>query len=123
MIIVTADPKRKMVRAVMKGLLTVDEVAQFSREEQAAVQGMGLESGEFVLLIETLGSQIQTQEVMDAFRKLLVGSSCKAARIATVRTGVLNQMQSRRVSQARTDAEVFATVAEAEEWLFAPTHL
>ncbi len=119
MITVTFDPERKLVRAVMCGLLTVEEVEQFSRDEQDAVRRMGLASGEFLLLIDTLTQQVQTQEVMDAFRALMLDSPLKARRIATVRQGVLNRMQSRRIVQVRSAAEVFDNVTDAEAWLFA----
>jgi len=120
MIIVTSEPSRKLVRATMKGLLTLEEVKRFSTEEQAAVARMGLKSGEFVLIIQTGGNQVQTQEVMEAFRALMIHSPLKARKIATVRDGALTRMQSRRISQVRSNAEVFDTVVEAEAWLMEP---
>ena len=112
------DPDRKLVRARMSGLLTVHEVEAFSRQEQSLVRGMGLSSGEFYLLVETEGNVVQTQEVMDAFHNLARHSELKAKRIATVRAGALARMQSRRLSDVRSDTEVFNDVASAEEWLF-----
>lgn len=119
MITVTTEPARKLVRARMVGLLTVEEVHAFSREEQAAVKAMGLGSGEFLLLVETGGHAVQTQEVMAAFRDLMLHSPLKAKRIATVRAGALSRLQQRRVNETRADTEVFGTVEEAEAWLFA----
>ena len=116
----TSEPERKLVRAVMSDMLTLAEVERFSNEEQAAVRRMGLLSGEFVLLIETIGNLVQTQEVMEAFQALLGSSLLKARRIATVRDGVLTRMQTRRISKTRSNAEVFDTLAAAETWLFAP---
>lgn len=106
-----------MVRAFMRGLLSVEEVEQFSRDEQAAVRSMGLGSGEFVLIIDALGGQIQTQEVMTAFHALLLNTPMKARKVATVRRGTLDRMQSRRISEARATARVFDNLAEAEAWL------
>lgn len=117
MIRVTSDPARKLVRAHMRGLLGVEEVERFSRDEQAAVRAMGLGAGEFVLLIDAQGGTVQTQEVMDAFRSLLLNSPLKARKVATVRRETLDQMQSRRVSQVRASARVFGDLAEAEAWL------
>ena len=119
MITVTSDPSRKLVRAHMSGMLTVDEVKAFGRDEQAAVRGMALASGEFVLLVETEGNLIQTQDVIATFAELMVTTPLKARRIATVRDGVLTRMQSRRVAKLREGSSmVFETVAEAEAWLF-----
>lgn len=117
MIIVTAEARLKRVYVRMGGMLTIAEVAAFSDDEQKAVRGMGLHSGEFDLLIETEGNVVQTQEVMDALGRLMLDSPLKARRIATVRAGVLTRMQSRRISKLRSYAEVFETIADAENWL------
>lgn len=50
MIRVTADASRKLVIAHMSGFLSVEEVEQFSREKDAAVEAMGLRSDEYLLL-------------------------------------------------------------------------
>ena len=118
MIRVTFDPRRRLVRAEMSGLLTAAEIELFSRQEQEAVQQMGLRSGEFFLLIETQGDVVQKQEVVEAFQQLLLQSPLKAKRIATVREGALPTIQTRRISSVRKNAEVFNTVREAEAWLF-----
>jgi len=117
MITVTYEPELKLIRAVMRGLLTSAEVEQFAREEQAAVRSMGVGSGEYVLLIDALGRQVQTQEVISAFQSLMLDLPLKARRIATVREGSLNRMQSRRICKVRSAAEVFDNLKEAEAWL------
>ena len=117
MITVTAEPARHLIRAVMGGMLTLDEVDDFSVREQAAVRRMGLASGAFDLLIETIGNMVQTQDVMNAFQQLIMASEFKARRIAVVRSGALVTMQSRRMTLLRPDVAVFEEVAAAEEWL------
>jgi hypothetical protein len=119
-IVVTAEPAHRRVRARMGGMLTLAEVEAFSTREQAAVRSMGLKSGEFDLLVETEGNLVQTQEVMDALGKLMLHSPLKARRIATVRAGALTRMQSRRLSTLRSNTEVFDTCAAAELWLAEP---
>lgn len=119
MIRVTMDPDRTLVRAEMAGMLTVDEVERFELEKEAAVHAMGLRSGEFLLLVLANGNAVQTQEVMAAFQDLLLHTTVRARRIATVRDGVLTRMQSRRLAKLRPDHEVFNTRDEAERWLFA----
>lgn len=118
MIEVTFDPHRKLVRTVMGGMLTTTDVESFSREKQQAVEKMGLNSGEFLLLIETRGSVVQSQEVVAAFQNLLLNSPLKAKRIATVRAGALSTLQTRRIVAVRDSARVFETVGDAEAWLF-----
>lgn len=104
----------------MDGLLNVADVQQFSADEQAAISGMGLASGEFDLLVITMGSVVQTQDVMEAFADLMANSPLKARKIATVREGALTRMQSRRIGAVRSNYEVFGTVEEAEAWLQEP---
>ena len=117
MIRVTTEPQRQLVRAVMGGMLTIEEVDAFSREEQAAVRQMGLQSGGFDLIVETIGNDVQTQEVVNAFQGLIMGSEFKARRIAIVRSGVLVRMQSRRMALLRPDCAVFEHVDDANDWL------
>ncbi len=120
MIVVTAEPAHRRIRARMGGMLTLAEVQAFSVEEQQLVRSMGLKSGEFDLLVETIGNLVQTQEVIEALGRLMLDSPLKARRIATVRTGALTRMQTRRLATLRSNTEVFETSAEAEEWLAQP---
>lgn len=117
MITVTTEPALKRICAHMSGLLTVEEVEAFSRQEQDAVRSMGLGTGEFDLLVTTEGNQVQTQAVTDAIGKLILESPLKARKIATVRAGVLTRMQTRRMAKLRDNAEVFDTIEEAYRWL------
>ncbi|QIG80138.1 hypothetical protein [Stakelama tenebrarum] len=100
-------------------MLTLEEVAEFSRQEQAAVEAMGLRSGEFLLLVDTSEAVIQTQEVVAALTDLVAHSKHKAARIAVARYNSLSRMQTRRILAVRDNAMVFDQIADAEAWLFA----
>ena len=118
MIEVTHNAERKLVRAVMGGLLTTADVDRFSREEQEAVRAMGLASGEFFLLVETRGNVVQSKEVVAAFQNLMLHSPLKAKRIATVRAGALSTIQTRRIAAVSPSAQVFETLEGAQAWLF-----
>lgn len=117
---VISDRSRQLVRAALSGMLTLDDVESFYRREQQAVQEMGCRSGEFLLLVETSGNFVQSQEVMGAFQRLIAHSPVKAKRVAIVREGALSSMQTRRIAKAREAVEVFDTVEAAEAWLFGP---
>jgi hypothetical protein len=117
MITIAVEPERKRIRSFMEGMLTVAEVAEFSRDEQAAARRMGWSTGQFDLLIETGGNLVQTQDVMHAFSELMTTSPLKARKIATVRAGALTRMQSRRLIPQRRGFQVFEAVADAEAWL------
>ena len=115
---VTFDPARRLIRAEMSGMLTVDHVEAFFRAEQEAVRAMGLNSGHFFLLVETKGNFVQSQEVMEVFQRIILNAPMKAKRIAIVRYGALPAMQTRRVSKLREGIQVFDAVEAAEAWLF-----
>ena len=118
MIRVTADASRKLVIAHMSGFLSVEEVEQFSREQDAAVEAMGLRSEEYLLLIDTAEAIIQPQEIVAAFQQLVTSARYKARRIAVARKGSLTRIQTTRILNLRDDAAVFESIEEAEAWLF-----
>ncbi|MBA2933617.1 hypothetical protein HZF05_05850 [Sphingomonas sp. CGMCC 1.13654] len=100
--------------------MDIGEVAEFSRLEQQTVVEAGLGSGEFLLLIDTEGAVIQSQEVVSAFMGIVANSALKARRIAVVRGGSLTRMQTQRILMIREGTAMFQTLAAAEQWLFAP---
>ncbi|HEU0067433.1 MAG TPA: hypothetical protein VFQ57_09365 [Sphingomonas sp.] len=117
---IAVDAGRKLIRATMWGFMTVEEVYDFSRQEQTAIKRMGCGSGEFLLLIETHGATTQSQDVVAAFQDIIVNSPLKAKKIASVRAGSLSRIQTRRMMMVRENIAVFETVEEAEVWLLAP---
>ena len=116
---VTSDLSRRLVRAALSGMLTLDDVETFYRREHEAVRAMGCRSGEFVLLVETKGNIVQSKEVVEAFQRLILHAPVKAKRIAIVREGALPAMQTRRIAKVREGIEVFETVEAAVAWLSA----
>lgn len=119
MITLSFERDRQLIIAEMSGFLSIDEVMEFSRDEQALVEKMGLKSGEFYLLIDTAETVIQSQEVVAAFQTLITDSRYKAKRIAVARKGSLTRMQTTRILMLRDNAAIFETRDEAENWLFA----
>ena len=117
---VSYDRSRRLIRAVLSGMLNLDDVESFYRREQEAAQAMGCRTGEFFLLVETKGNVVQSKDVMEAFQRLIEHSPVKAKRIAIVRAGALSSMQTRRIAKARSAVEVFDAVEDAETWLFSP---
>lgn len=114
---ISVEPERKLIRAQMSGFLSPEEVADFSRQEQAAAAAMGCRSGEFLLLVDTVDCVIQSQEVVATFMHVVTTSPLKAGRIAIVRGNSLTRMQTQRIIVLRDEAAIFATLAEAERWL------
>lgn len=114
---ITVESARKLVRVELSGFFSVEEVAAFARDEQAAVAGMGCTTGEYLLLIDASGSKIQTQEVIADFQAFIANSPLKARRLAIVVGGSAARMQVRRIL-ARDTAMIVCTRREGEAWLF-----
>jgi len=95
------DASRALVRATMWGVMDAAEVAEFPRREQQAVIDMGLQSGGFLLLVNTEGTVIQSQKVVSAFTDIATHSPLKAKSIAVVRGSLLTRMQTQRILMIR----------------------
>lgn len=118
MIKVTSDRSRRLVIAEMSGFLDPADVDRFNADKEAAVTAMGLGSGDYVILINTEGCVIQSQEVVAAFTRVVLDTRLKSKKLAVVRHDNLTRLQTRRILSVRDDAEIFASVEEAEAWLF-----
>jgi hypothetical protein len=118
MISVTSDKSRKLVIAQMTGFLEPADVQRFSDDKEAAVIAMGLGSGEYYMLVNTEGCVIQSQEVVATFMRVILQSPFRSRRLAVVRHDNLTRLQTRRILSVRDEAELFASVTEAEQWLF-----
>ena len=117
MIQVTTEPWRKLVRARMSGMLSIEDVEGFAAEFRAAAASMNAGPGEFSLLVETQGNTVQRQDVMGRFQELLTRPQVRARRIAIVRHGMLGRMQARRLTEQSDHAQVFDNMPEADAWL------
>ena len=120
MFTIECDAKRALLFVRMWGFASVGEVEEFSRAEQKAIAAMGCRSGEFLLLIDAEAAVIQAQDVVAKFMEIIATSPRKARRIAVVRGMSLTRKQVQRILAMRSNTALFATIAEAEEWLFAP---
>lgn len=118
MINITSDKSRSLVIAQMTGFLDPTDVQRFSDDKDAAVTAMGLGSGEYYLLVNTEGCVIQSQEVVATFMRVILQSPFRSRRLAVVRHDNLTRLQTRRILSVRDEADIFASVTEAEQWLF-----
>lgn len=119
MIEITSDESRRLVRVMMWGFLQPEHVQRFTVDKEAAVEAMGLGDREFVLLIDTAGCTIQSQEVVAAFIDAVLNTRFQSKRLAVVRHDHLTRMQTRRILSVRDDALIFERIEDAEAWLFA----
>lgn len=117
----TIDARRKLIRTAFEGFLSLEEVTEWGRQEQAAVIAMGCRSREFLLYVDTSRCAIQSQEVVILFQQLIALSERKARRIAIMQGSSLTKMQTRRIVAGVDYIAHFAEPSEAEAWLFAET--
>jgi hypothetical protein len=113
---IDTDPRRKLLRVRLAGFFTIEEVADFCAQAQAAIIGMGCGSGEHMLLVDTRECVLQAQPVVTAFGKLISEPRFAARRIAIVTGTVASRMQTRRIL-AHPDAKLFDTPEQADAWL------
>ena len=113
---ITVEAERRFVLVETSGLGTVGEVAAFAREEEAILRTRGWNSGDFTMLMHTLDTIPQPQDVIQALQDHLHRNPRKPHRLAVVKGGAIAGMQTRRVLTSDHAAH-FATIEEATEWL------
>lgn len=111
-----ADYTRKLIRAQLEGFLSVEEVAAFGADIQAAAVAMGCQSGEHLLYVDTSQCALQAQDVVSAFQALIGNVPLKAKRLAVITGSSLSRMQTRRIL-VRDHAMLFDCGEDAEHWL------
>jgi hypothetical protein len=112
---ITTEPAKRLVRLKLNGLLTEADVAELYRREHAAILAMNCRIGDHLLLIDSTENGLQTQAVIEAFKRQMAKPS-RARRIAVVTGRSLSRMQARRLL-ADHPGRMFETIAEAEVWL------
>lgn len=117
MIQISSLPFRKLVIAEFSGFLSLDEVVEYERKKVAAVQAMGLGSGEFDVLVDTARCDIQAQDVVTAFQRNITATSFRPRRIALVWAASLARMQAQRTLNG-DNAALFDSRADALDWLY-----
>jgi hypothetical protein len=117
MFTIETQPEHKLVRVKLSGMLTLEEVEEFYRQEHDAILRMGCALGEQIVLVDMTECPIQMQQIVSAFQNTMDRPD-RAWRLAMVTGGSLSRIQARRVAQ-REYVAMFDTTAEAEAWLFA----
>jgi len=113
---ISTEPSKKLVRIEVAGMLTVADIAELYRQEQAAIREMGCELGAQVALVDVRECPLQLQEIVAAFQSTM-SHPTRARKVAMVAGGALSRLQAKRILQ-RDDAAIFVDVGEAESWLF-----
>ena len=113
------DPSRDFVRLQMRGFFSPADLPAFMAARQASHARLTCAANAHVTLIDARELKIQSQEMIDAFGRMLSVSGYHARRLAFVIPRGLLRTQLCRAIGDREDVSHFESVRMAEAWLFA----
>jgi len=116
------DPARDLVRIIIAGFFTAPDIAAFARELAAAQRELRCAPNQHVTLVDIRAIDIQAQDSVDAFQRVVGDPATASRRLAFVVGLSLARRQIRRAAEIR-GAAFFATPAEAEAWLLSDAPL
>lgn len=112
------DRVRGLVRISMSGLFAPADIEAFLRAREKAHAALGCGPNQHLTLNDLRGMNIQSQEVVAAFRDMLADPAYRSRRLAFVADRTLARSQLMRALQTR-EAQCFEDMATAEAWVFA----
>lgn len=113
---ITVDVQRSLVRMTMSGFFAADDIARFVQARDAAHRQLLSAPNQHVTLVDIREMQIQAQDSVAAFQRVLANPVIRSRRLAFVVARSLARLQVQRAADTR-DAAYFADVADAERWL------
>jgi len=119
---ISVDVARDLVRIRMGGFFTTDDIARFVVARDAAHGQLHCAPNQHMTLNDVRQMDIQTQESVLAFQAVLANPRHRSRKLAFIHASTLARMQLRRAAANRA-VEYFATVEEAERWLFSAEDL
>jgi hypothetical protein len=118
---VTADPKRQLLRIVMRGFWDAETITAYSAAMRRTMGDLQRTAGCRRILIDMVDFAIQSKEVAAGHAAYLRAVRDRSeARVALVMQSALSRLQAARVA-SDTGHSTFATEAEALAWLMADT--
>ncbi|WP_066483578.1 hypothetical protein [Sphingomonas sp. CCH13-B11] len=114
---VDVDPARRLIKVKMGGFFSLDDVAGYHDAVHRATARAGGLPSQQRMICDISDMRIQTQDVVDAFRRVMGDPKYRQRKVGFVVASSLARMQLLRVIGSR-NAQCFATEAEAEDWVF-----
>lgn len=111
------DVKRSMVRITMSGFFSPADVEQFAADRNQAHRLLRSASNQHVTLIDMRRMEIQSQESVVAFQRVLSDPATISRKIAFVVTRSLARLQIKRAAADRRAGYFEDDLAAAERWL------
>lgn len=113
------DNARGLLRIAMSGFFMEEDVRRFATDKDSAINEMGGLSCHQFTLVDIREMQIQSQEIVMAFRRVLSNQTAIAKPIAFLVSPSLARFQIRRAAGDRK-AGYFTSIEAAEAWLSHP---
>jgi hypothetical protein len=111
------DPACDLLRVTMAGFFLPEDIDAFLAARAAAHARLTCPPNQHLTLTDIRGMEIQTQEGVTEFRRLLADSRFHARKLAFVVDSTLIRGQLARAVATRA-VRFFLDVASAETWLF-----
>ena len=112
---VRAEPERNRIHIALEGFASLDDVKQFARDLQQAVDTLPTYRGPHQLLYDVSEAKVQSQDVVQALRQLALASPRSSA-FALVNASTLAGRQLNRIFSG-IDMHVSSNRADAISWL------
>ncbi len=113
------DPSRDYVQLRMAGFFVPEDIPAFAEARHEAHGRLTCAPNAHVTLNDIRDLKIQSQDVVEAFGRMLADSRYHARRLAFVISPGLLRTQVNRALAGREDARTFESMRMAEAWLFA----
>jgi hypothetical protein len=110
------DTERHLLRITMAGFFTEQDIALFVAARDKAIAELTAQSDHRFTLVDIREMQIQSQESVTAFQRVLSNPATISKPVAFVVSASLARLQIRRAAADR-NAEYFTSLEAAENWL------
>jgi len=113
------DPARDLIRLRMSGFFSPADFPGFLEARHAAHARLACHANAHVTLNDIRDLKLQSQDMVEAFGRMLSNCEYHARRLAFVVSPGLIRQQVTRALAGRDDARCFGSIRMAEAWLFA----
>jgi hypothetical protein len=114
--VIKIDKGRQLLRITMSGFFAGADIRQFVEAKNKAIYDLTAGPGHLHTLVDIREMQIQPQDSVAAFQRVLSDPLAISKRIAFVVSASLARLQIRRAAADR-EAEYFTSIEAAEAWL------
>jgi hypothetical protein len=113
---IEVEPERNLVRIRMAGFFRQADIAHFIEVRREAHEALACGPNAHLTLNDIRAMDIQSHDVVDAFRKILAEPEYRSRRLAFVVGYTLARSQAIRAIESR-EARCFTDPIQAEAWL------